>query len=124
VANEWAAYCEAADFACDGPDIVVGFSDGRSQRVSIAEDDGAYVLSSFVARRETVAGISDLALRVWERNRAVALVGFRIDQRERLVGEAWLPKVGLTAEEFQLYVRTVAAECDRLEYILTGRDKE
>jgi hypothetical protein len=124
VATEWAAFCGAKDFTRDGSDIVVGFGDGRSQRVSVAEEAGAYVLSSFVARRETVVAISDLALRVWTRNRAVALVGFRMDTRERLVGEAWIPSVGLTAEEFQLYVRTVAAECDRLEYILTGRDKE
>lgn len=124
MANDWAALCDARDFKRDGSDVVVGFSDGRNQRVSVAEDGDVYVLSSFVARRETVASISDLALQVWKRNRAVALVGFRIDQRERLVGEAWIPKVGLTAEEFQVYVRTVAAECDRLEYLLTGRDKE
>lgn len=124
MAGDWAALCAAPDFGREGSDVVVSFGDGRSQRVSVAEDGDVYVLSSFVVRRETVANTPDLALQVWKRNRAVALVGFRIDQRERLLGEAWVPKVGLTAEEFQLYVRTVAAECDRLEYLLTGRDKE
>jgi hypothetical protein len=52
------------------------------------------------------------------------LVGFRIDRQHRLVGEAWIPKAGLVAEEFQLYVRMLAAECDRFEYALTGKDVE
>jgi hypothetical protein len=41
-----------------------------------------------------------------------------------VVGEAWVPKEGLTAEEFQVYVRAVATESDRFEYALTGRDVE
>jgi hypothetical protein len=40
------------------------------------------------------------------------------------VGEAWIPKAGLTESEFQLYVRTLAIEADRFEYALTGRDSE
>ena len=51
-------------------------------------------------------------------------MGFRIDHRGRVVGEAWVPKAGLSAAEFQLYLRTAAVECDRFEYVLTGRDAE
>jgi len=54
----------------------------------------------------------------------MSLMGFRIDRRGRLVGEAWVPKAGLTGEEFQLYVRHLAVEADRFEYGLTGRDSE
>jgi hypothetical protein len=127
VTTEWAALCAAPDFALEDAAIVVRFADDRTQRVSVTDDGTAFVLCSFVARRAAVAsiaGIDDLALRAWQRNRTVALVGFRVDARERLVGEAWVPKAGLSAAEFQLAVRTVAAECDRLEYILTGRDTE
>lgn len=46
------------------------------------------------------------------------------DRRGRLVGEAWVPKAGLTGHEFQLYVRHLAVEADRFEYRLTGRDFE
>ncbi|HEU5178897.1 MAG TPA: hypothetical protein VFU24_15710, partial [Burkholderiales bacterium] len=63
-------------------------------------------------------------LRAWRRNRSSQLVGFRVDQRGRLVGEAWVPKAGLSAQEFQVYVRRVAAECDRFEYLLTGAYSE
>ena len=52
------------------------------------------------------------------------MIEFRVDRRGRLVGEAWVPKPGLDADEFLLYVRRVAEECDRFEYILTGRDVE
>lgn len=52
------------------------------------------------------------------------LVGFRMDQKGRLVGEAWMPKVGLGREEFLLYVRRVASECDLFEYSVTGKDCE
>ena len=50
------------------------------------------------------------------------LVGFRIDARGRLIGEAWVPKAGVTSSEFTSYLRAVAAECDRFEYQLTGSD--
>lgn len=33
-----------------------------------------------------------------------------------------MPKAGLTGAEFGAYVRAVAAECDRFEYQLTGKD--
>ena len=42
----------------------------------------------------------------------------------RLVAESLVPKAGLTAEEFQLYARTVARESDRFEFELTGKDIE
>jgi hypothetical protein len=52
------------------------------------------------------------------------LVGFRLDQKGRLVGEAWVPKAGLTRDEFLLYAKRVADECDLFEYHLTGKDRE
>jgi hypothetical protein len=40
------------------------------------------------------------------------VLGFRLDQKGRLVGEAWVPKAGLSRDEFLLYVKRVADECD------------
>ncbi len=59
----------------------------------------------------------------WKRNRFSDLIGFKIDGRGRLVGEAWVPVAGLDAEEWALYVGTVARTCDRVEYLLSGRDE-
>jgi hypothetical protein len=59
----------------------------------------------------------------WERNRTSDLVGFKIDGRKCLIGEACVPTAGLTADEWGTHVRHVARTCDRMEYLLTGRDR-
>lgn len=58
------------------------------------------------------------------RHRGTTLAGFRIDPRGRLLGESLIPKPGLSAAEFQHWVRVAAAECDRFEHALTGKDVE
>ena len=79
-------------------------------------------MTSVVARAAVVAAMEALPLEVWERNRGTELVGFKIDAKGRLVGEAWIPKAGLMGSEFSAYLHAVAAECDRFEYQLTGSD--
>ena len=124
MAAEWSRLCKAPDLKCDADSVDVTLGDGRRHRVDVEQQADAFVLSAIVVRQSKVASQSDLPVQAWLRNRAVALVGFRIDKRGRMVGEAWMPKIGLTADEFQLVVRTVAVECDRFEYVLTGRDVE
>lgn len=121
---EWIAYCRGAGYRMDGDFIEVTFTNGRRQRVRIEDQGDAFRLSSVAARAGQLRDISDPALVAWQRNRSLSLMGFRVDKRSRMIGEAWIPKAGLTAEEFQLYVRTVALECDRFEFQLTGRDVE
>jgi hypothetical protein len=120
MAGNWDQFCNAPDFEVVGPSITVRFAEDQSHAVTVHEQPDTYVLSAMVARQATVAEVPDLPLEVWLKNRSVTLVGFRIDRRGRLVGEAWVPKAGLVGEEFQLYVRTVAIECDRFRYLLTG----
>ncbi len=124
MAAEWLRYCRAKDLTVTEPHVHVRFADERRHRVTVEDEGDAYLIRGFVVRQAMVRLIPDLPIQAWIRNRATQLVGFRIDNRLRLVAEAWVPKPGLTPEEFQLYVRTVAAECDRFEYILTGRDTE
>lgn len=124
MADSWVRLCRAKDLTVDGLHIDVRFSDERRHRVTVEERVDDYLITAIVVRQAVVASIPDLPLQTWIRNRATQLVGFRIDRSRRLRAEAWVPKPGLTAEEFQLYVRRVAAECDRFEYLLTGRDIE
>ena len=124
MAGEWKTYCGDADLTVRGTVVVVTFENERHQRVSIQEEDDAYLLQGIVARRQVVSSIEDLALEVWEKNRHTSRVGFRIDQKKRLLGEAWVPKAGLTGAEFVFSLRRVASECDRYEYILVGKDRE
>jgi Putative bacterial sensory transduction regulator len=122
--SEWERYCRAPDLNFDGAGILVLFASGRAQRVEITVNDDAYVLRSVVAKQSIVSRDPEPTLRTWLRNQQVSLVGFRIDERGRIVGESILLKAGLTAEEFQVVLRTVAVECDRFEYQLTWHDSE
>lgn len=121
--DSWTKHCRHRDFEVSGNDIVVALGD-RAHKVTVVESSDSYLLVSVVIKKKLVNGLDDLALSVWARNRDTALVGFRIDHKERLVAEAWLPKTGLTTEEFRLRVRTVAQESDRFEFQLTGADVE
>ena len=123
--DDWKRWCRGQEgLSVDGNGIVVTFVGGRHQRVYVDDVDGALELTGFVARQAALQSVPDAPLRAWERNRTTHLVGFRVDRKGRLVGEAWVPKPGLGADEFLYYVQRVAEECDRFEYILTGRDVE
>lgn len=122
MSTDWQRYCTGKSFTVDGNCVYVQLPDGHSHRIEVAEEDDAYRLTAPVARRSVVEAHPDLPVNAWERNRGTELVGFSIDTRGRLVGTGWVPKAGLTAAEFRLYLQTVAAECDRFEFQLTGED--
>lgn len=122
---EWQRMCRSASgITVEGNAVVVTFPNERRHRVEIKDCGDAFQLVGIVARPAAMEGIPDVPLRAWRRNRASRLVGFRLDQRGRLVGDAWVPKAGIEREELLLYIRQVAAECDRFEYLLTGKDRE
>jgi hypothetical protein len=121
---EWDDLCRADNLMVSGASVEVRFADGRHHRVRVDDCGDDYQLSAFVVRQAVVNRMADLPDRVWSRNASTPLVGFRVDRQGRLVGEARVPKAGLSAAEFQLYLRTLAVECDRFEYVLTGRDVE
>ena len=123
--TDWQRMCRGETaFSLEEDAIVVVLADERRHRVEIEDLGDAYQLRGIVARRSVVDALQDCVLRAWRRNRATQLMGFRLDHRGRLIGEAWVPKAGLKRDEFVMYIRTVAAECDRFEYVLTGKDRE
>ncbi|MEO8501261.1 MAG: hypothetical protein ABI565_10125 [Vicinamibacteria bacterium] len=122
---EWRRLCQGAHgVSLEGDDRVLVAVGERHQRIDILETPETFELKSVVVRQSTVASLPDLALRAWRRNRAMQLVGFRIDQKGRLIGEAWVPRVGLTRDEFLITLQRLAAECDLFEFHLTGKDRE
>lgn len=124
MAREWTRWCKGQGLRVDGEEIEVRFADERHHRVRVDDEGDELRVVGVVARQSVVAGLRDVAVRAWRRNRSTQLVGFRIDEKGRLVGEARVPKAGLSPEELTIYVRQVATECDRLEYLLTGKDVE
>jgi hypothetical protein len=123
--SDWKEFCRGAEGVfLDGEGVEVIPSDERRHHIIIHETADTYELSGVVARASALSTLPDVALRSWRRNRGMQLVGFRVDQKGYLVGEAWVPKVGLRRDEFLSYLRRVAVECDLFEYHLTGKDRE
>lgn len=126
MATDWRSLCTGSRLEFEGDDVTVVFDGGRKHRVRVTETPDTYQLHAIVARAAALWEQRErpLPVRIWEHNRAAQLVSFRIDTRGRVCAEGWVAKAGLTAEEFQLVLRRVAAESDRLEFILTGKDVE
>lgn len=117
--------CKEAGFPTTEGRIRVEFPNGRRHALSILEvDDETLRIEAIVCRPAALVEVDQLPLRVWRRNRGTRLVSFRLDHRGAVRGHAWVPRAGLTAAELETYVRAVAAECDRFEFLLTGEDRE
>ena len=97
----------------------------RMQRVRLGRDGDDYVLSSTVMRKVSrrPGARRALLLRIWSQNDKSELVSFGIDSRGRLIGQSRHPAAHLDPEELQLYILALARECDRLEWVLTGEDR-
>ncbi|MCC6743212.1 MAG: YbjN domain-containing protein [Acidobacteria bacterium] len=121
--RDWRSFCRVKDMSLDGNDIVVSFANGRSHRVTVVTESDELVVSARVLPPSIVSGLDRILETIWRRNRATPLLGFRIDRRGWVVGEATVSTVGLSAAEFRTYVRAVAAESDRFEHAITGRDR-
>ena len=81
------------------------------------------MFSSVIANASAVKeDLSSLAFRLWRRNALKAVVTFTIDRRERVVGLIDQPIESVYPKGLKFYLETLARECDRLEYILTGAD--
>lgn len=122
---DWKAWCRGrSDISIEGNVVTVRLGGDRAHRVEVDRTADGWALRARIASGAALNRLDEPELFVWERNRTSQLVGFRITNHDRLIGEAWIPDEGLTADEFNLYVHTVAAECDRLEALLTGEDQE
>ena len=106
-------------------EITVVLGAGRQHRVFVDPSTGTDLIRlwAVAGQRSDLNTLADPPhVTAWKRNRQSDLVGFKIDPRGKLIGEAWVPTAGLNAEEWAFWVRTVAQVCDRIEYLLTGTD--
>lgn len=123
-AQAWHAYAKAADFTIEAGGMRVQFSDGRSHRLHVFETEYTWLLRGLVVRHAAHDTDATPALSAALRNRHSRMYGLRVDKQGRLIGETHVPKPGITPAEFQLHARHLAIECDRLEYLITGLDRE
>lgn len=117
---DWRILIGTAHLLIEGDRVRVELSRGRRHEVRVEEHDDAWRIW---AKAERVAGAeNELRLLMWTRNRSMSLVSMRIDGRSRLIGEMWVPVAGATAKELSAAIHAVAIECDRVEFVRTGRD--
>jgi hypothetical protein len=119
---EWQRLSRSAGLHVVGNSIEIVFKDQRRQQLNVEVDAGGSIrLWTIIAWPAQVRQLSDPYLTAWYRNRSSELVGFRLE-RDRMIGESWVPPDPLTADEWSFQVLAVAEACDRLQYLLTGRD--
>lgn len=121
---EWLRACRAEGLTPSGDYVIVPLGHEGQHRIAVLEEEEAIRLSGIVLRAAEAEKVERLAERVLERNRSVRLVGYRLDDRRRLVGEAVLPKAGLEGDELVFRLKQLAADCNRFEYVLAGKDEE
>jgi hypothetical protein len=120
---DWRRLSRVARLSVNDSTIDVRFADGRGQAVYVDERAaGGLRLWSVAASASIVRRLADAHTYTWRRNRVTELVGFRVEPSGRIVGEVFVPDSGLTPEEWELYVLTVARASDRFEYLLSGDD--
>lgn len=128
MATDWRKLSREAGLTVgEGDDLVLPLGDQRQHRVWVEPNGERDLIRiwAVAARPSALPQNSDDAhLLAWKRNRVSDLVGLKVDRRGRLIGEAWVPTAGLDADEWALWVLAVARTCDRIEYLLTGRDED
>ena len=122
--QKWHRLAKATDITIEPSGMLIRFTDGRSHRLRVLDHDDHWLLRGLVVRHAALAFDSEPMLAAASRNRQMQLCGLSVDEKAHLTAHCVVPKAGLKPDEFKLLARHLAAECDRLEYLLTGRDRE
>ena len=118
---------EAGDVAWErrGRSVWVQLGQGKNRhRVSFRRQKDLYILYALVVDgsfvTQDIKKWNELVRRVWMRNALRQIVSFSFDEKERLIGVIKQPVLTIDDLELALYIETLARECDRLKYVLTG----
>ena len=105
--------------------ITVTFPNDRRQKIRYAIKDHRYHFTSRVAPPRVVKalGLGRVSRELLLRNRVTEVVTFGLGPRQSI--DAWIIQrvETMQREELLYYVALLAREADRLEFLLTGRDR-
>ena len=96
---------------------------GRKQEIILSVQDPSYVFSTTIG---TVASTSlsrrELQFRIWRQNALKPLVNIRINNKDEIIGSVSNDISHTDPNEVSFYIKTLAQDCDRFEYSLSGSD--
>lgn len=97
----------------------------RSQTVLIWECDGQCIFLSTSAPATAVRKLTveEIVKYTWERNRNIDVVEFMLNDEQSIVGRCVHTVDSLHWREFIYCAHVLAAECDRLEYLICEEDQ-
>ena len=100
----------------------------RNQKIELQVKNQTYKFKSKVARVIDIIESpdmdeKDLILRILQRNALRLIVNLYIDRDGWVIGEVVYPAAHTQIEEIHFYLVTLARDCDRFEYILSGEDQ-
>jgi hypothetical protein len=123
LSSEWRMLTRQAALKLTAGEIRVPCGRERTQRVRVDDSMGDVIrLWSVVVTRGGAQHLTNPSLEVWRINSYRELVGFKIAEHGRVIGECWVPMIGITKDEWKTYVVNLAKACDRLQYMWTGKD--
>lgn len=128
-APAWRRWCREGRVRCEGETATVGIgpiqrrSHARTQVVRVRVVEDGLLLESVVAQRRHVTAPEATQCDLWLRNRARDLINVSIDRSGKVVASCWIPQVALDRDEFLFVLRHLAAEADRLEFLMTGSEE-
>ena len=101
------------------------FPDNRKQRINILQQGKYFTFRSVVLGKAKVNQYYEdwLLSYIWQENKETPLVSYQIDKKGRLTGRITQLTETLDKEELLFYIEVLAKECDRMEYLLTGKDQ-
>jgi hypothetical protein len=108
--------------------VKVDLGNGARHHVVRIEQRGTDAILTAVIRSKSQVARSPETLRstarlAWTRNASAELVTFLVDTSNNLVGRIRHPAATLDHAELVAYLRTMVRECDRFEYLLSGKDR-
>ena len=100
----------------------------RQQRIAMSVRHSVYEFTTVIANVTNVIGSTqkarrDLQFRIWRRNALKPVVALYIDDQDQIIGRITCTIESAHADEVSFYLATLARDCDRFEYILSGSDE-
>ena len=121
--RDWKQYCSNKQaYNIKGDVVTVELSKNRKHDIRVIELQHGYKLRGRVLEHKNCLPDIDIFKKIGEGNRNIYFAAFHFDNDRNVVGESWIPEESMSSENFLMQMKKLALECDRMEFVLTGKD--